>query len=242
MPLLPTCDRKTRAYASQKNTFGLLPGIPKRGGTCPGATLAKNGCANIPKGKKCMLCYVDPLMRAYPKIKDTLAHNTRILKKASFEKKVKLLLKEFDRFYSAELKRKNPWLNYRIHWSGDIYSENYAKALITAISQRPNLHFWIYTRSFWALPILAKAYNLTVYLSLDPVNYKEGIAKFNAWKKTKTYTKYKNVQIAYMSKEKPTFLKLVDCPVDSNKLALEGGCANCNLCVGKNPQPVWFRT
>jgi len=265
----PTGDRKTRFYNSQKNTFGLLPGIE---GSCPCATTAEGGCWNIPKGRKTPNCYVAGTMSAYSGVKGVLEHNTRILMTATREIKELILIAEFDRFYRAELKRKAkglPYsLKYRLHWSGDIFNEDYAWALKVAITLFPGIEFWGYTRSFFAVPILCDLPNLVLYLSLDPVNVQAGLSAFN---ENKTTTN--KLQICYMSKtndfanhlsrtqqildEENKLRKIMkqeqkenwaaksvlrDCPVDAGRMLLDGGCAKCGGCICDKPRAVWFET
>lgn len=265
----PTGDRKTRFYSSQKNTYGLLPGIE---GSCPCATTTIGGCWNIPAGRKTPSCYVAGTMSAYPGVKGILQHNTRILRSADEATKTAILVAEFTRFYDSETKRKRAGLahklNYRLHWSGDIFNEEYARALKVAIARHPAITFWCYTRSFFTVPILCELPNLILYLSLDPVNIQAGLSTFNENK-----TKTNKLQICYMSKtndfashlyrtqqildeenklRKTMKLKqkenwataavLRDCPVDAGRMPLDGGCAKCGGCICAEPKAVWFET
>lgn len=265
----PTGDRKTRFYASQKNTFGLLPGIE---GSCPCATTADGGCWSIPAGRKTPNCYVAGTMAAYPGVKGILQHNTSVLMAAGEIDKTCILTEEFSRFSAHELKRKAkglPYsLNYRLHWSGDIFNEEYAWALRSSMASYPEITFWCYTRSFFAVPILCNVENLILYLSLDPVNVQAGLSAFN---ENKTLTN--KLQICYMSKindfashlprtkqildEENKLRKLMHepirynwaekaslraCPVDAGTMALEGGCAKCGGCICAKPRAVWFET
>lgn len=265
----PSGDRKVRYYSSQKNTFGLLPGIE---GTCPCATTASGGCWDIPEGRKLPMCYAASTMAAYPGVKGILEHNTKLLMKSTETEMAAILHAEFTRFEAAELKRKakgQPYdMHYRLHWSGDIFNEQYARALATAMTAHKNITFWCYTRSFFAVPILCNVPNLVLYLSLDPVNVQAGLSAFN---ENKTLTN--KLQICYMSKTKdflphlPRNKQILDeenklrklmneptrynfaaeaslrsCPVDSGTMALEGACAMCKGCLCDKPKAVWFET
>jgi len=272
--LKPTCDRKTRFWSNQRNTFGLLPGLEA---TCPGATTAPGGCWHIAPGKKLPCCYVSSTLSAYKNVHGVLAHNTQLLMSAQKWQMIELLDDEFGRFRAAELRHRKKvstdgarpmYTPYRLHWSGDIFSQTYAEALAAAIQLNSDIHFWCYTRSFFAVPTLCNIPNLTLYISLDPVNAQRGLSVFAENKNDQN-----NLQICYMNNEndfddhrlrarqildsenelrkrcgypsKEEWLDGVpvrECPVDTKKLALEGGCAKCKQCFGKNPQAVWFKT
>ena len=233
--LKATSDRKVRFYSNQYNSFGLLPGLKN---TCPGATSGVGGCLYKGKNKTCA-CYVDSLMRCYNGVKGVLQHNTRLLKNKTWSAMADQLDDEFTRFEEKELARADPKLFYRVHWSGDVFDNVYASALAYAMSMHPVVHFWMYTRSFGTVPVLLKARNLTLYLSLDPVNVLEGL---------KTYAKHecKNLKVCYMSEENDfgqysKNIRLSGCPVDQKLLPLEGGCPTCRKCI-KGSAHVWFKT
>ena len=259
LPVLkPSADRKTKFHKNQKNTYGLLPG---RAGSCPGATTGPGGCCDKPNGRKTNVCYVFNLMNVYGGVKNILAHNTQVMQNATQEEMVQILDAEFDRFRKVEMKRPKPELYYRIHWAGDIFSEEYAEALSESIQQNSDIRFWCYTRSMFAVPILCNIENLSFYISLDPMNFKEGMDTF-----LRNKPKSKHLQLCYMGKEnnsqarkesaekalKPyhsdQIMKLAmgetftPCPVDTGKLKLEMGCAVCMKCVRQYPGAVWFKT
>lgn len=183
----PSSDRKTRDYQNQMNTFGIMPGKPEDGGTCPGCTTGKGGCwAQLP-GRITHTCYVDGLLRIYKGVRAVLEHNTALLRGASVEEMTAVLDAEFSRFEAAEQKRANATggaagTNYRLHWSGDVFSVDYAKALVAAMRMHPKTAFWTYTRSFTkdcnVVAELLKAENLMLYLSLDPSNTLEGLLTY----------------------------------------------------------------
>jgi len=266
----PTCDRKTKFWKNQQNTYGLLPGLE---GTCPCATTAPGGCWHISEGRKLPACYVAHTCNCYGGVKTVLAHNTKLLMGASYWGKIELLDAEFKRFREAEQRHNNatdgddPQMYYRIHWSGDIFNEEYAKALASAMQLNSDIHFWGYTRSFFAVPHLCNLPNFTLYLSLDPVNIVQGLMVFAEHKRYNN-----NLQFCYMSpnnefeahlgrvnemlKEENNLRKawgyplktvvfdtvLRACPVDAGKLELENGCSKCRKCLSKTPDPVWFQS
>jgi len=276
-----SCDRKTRFYKTQKNTFGLLPGLE---GTCPGATTGTGGCWHKAPGRKTCVCYVDSLMRCYTGIRGILTHNTKVLYDCQgtdneYDQMVELLNAEFERFRAAEARRSKktgtpPHTYYRLHWAGDVFDKTYAKAIATAVKHNSDINFWIYTRSFDILPQLVGVVNLAVYLSLDPVNVQTGLVAFEeATRIIEDYGLKHNIQICYMNHENDfdkhkdravtilegrnqirkllgeptrdlswiTDMQLRTCPVDTGKLELESGCANCKKCLHAKV-PIWFRS
>lgn len=242
----PTCDRKTKFWGGQKNTFGLLPG---REHSCPEATIGEGGCMQIPAGRKLPVCYVHPLMRAYPGIYSVLAHNTFVIKNASQNKMTDMLVAEIQRFKAAEMRRDKPSLFYRFHWSGDVFSQDYAEAIRRAVEQFPEITFWIYTRSTFAVETLSRADNMSVYMSIDPDNAEKSLAVFDRLRKK--YPERTNIQIAYMSKENnfndaygdqyPH--KLSACPNDTGRLPTDYACSKCQKCLGTRTslKPIWFK-
>lgn len=241
--LIPSRDGKTASRSGQRNALGLLHGLPQHGGSCPSATLGSGGCLEVKPGRKLATCYVDSSAGRFPKVREILLKNLRALKAADPQEMEQMLYQEFLRFRTEELGRRaataNPEMNYRIHWAGDFFSREYAAATRRAIERTPDdVMFWTYTRVPYAARILAGTKNLSLYLSLDLVN--EG-------RMLKLYEELKpsgNVSIAYMGKEPPPREsmpeKLVPCPVDEGKIALQYGCHRCKLCF-KN-KPIFFRT
>ena len=182
--LKPTSDRKTRFWTNQYNTFGLLPGPVKAGGTCPGCTTGEGGCWHLAKGRKTHTCYVDGLMGCYKGVKAILQHNTDLLKSSTREEMEDILSDEFNRFRRVELMhaRKSSTaanLHYRLHWSGDVFSTVYAEALKAAMEASPDIQFWTYTRSWDIVPILCTVPNLKLYLSLDAQNILSGLVCYD---------------------------------------------------------------
>lgn len=238
----PTSDRKTRSWNNQFNTFGLLPGPDA---TCPGATTGRHGCWSVPPGRRLHTCYVDNLLRCYGGVEPILRHNTEVLKSANYAAMVELLDQEFGRFEAAEARHAQrtktaPDLRYRLHWSGDIYSKPYARAIRTAVLRHPRCLFWIYTRSFRYVPDLLDAPNLIIILSLDRCNKAKGLACFHR------YSYHRNLRLAYMSPvndlNAAAPINLLTCPVDTHKIPLENGCHRCGICTRRSsPASVWFR-
>lgn len=271
----PTSDRKTRFYKNQMNTFGLMPGDPAEGGTCPGCTKGPGGCWYLAPGRMTHECYVDGLMRCYSGIKAVLQHNTDLLRNAgSVAAMADILDAEFKRFEDAEFKRATktgqPLNNlYRLHWSGDVFSLDYAEALKRAMLRHPDIRFWAYTRTFEAVPILHQVPNLILYLSLDPCNIADGLIHYDD-----NGQESERLQVCYMagtndfgdmkagavrllnarnavrgmlnlkvkSRQWLEDLTLTPCPVDSKKIPMEEGCSKCKRCYTPGQNPAWFET
>ena len=242
--LKPTCDRKTKFHNSQRNTFGLYPG-PKGLGTCPHATVGCGGCYEIKDGRKLPTCYVFRTMSAYKATAGVLEHNSKQIMTDS-DTQLELLDAEFTRFEKAEKQREDPQLYYRLHWSGDIVDLDYACTLGEAIGRHPDITFWGYTRSLFAVPPLMDLPNLNLYISLDKVNFEAGIKWYRRYKSPK-----RRLSIALMADEefytevkKKTRMKFVPCPVDRGKMPTEFACSKCRACIDprrrKTPNPIWF--
>lgn len=64
--------------------------------------------------------------------------------------------------------------NFRIHWDGDFFSTDYAKAWRQVIQENPEVQFWAYTRSFQpsinVIPVLDGLENLDLFMSVDHQN------------------------------------------------------------------------
>lgn len=268
--LRPTHDRKTACYPGQKNTFGLMHGLPPVG-TCPGCTTSKGGCAYVAPGRKTSTCYVDKLARAYPSVWKNLAWNTRLLTgAASMTEMSKIIDREFDRFMTHETSNpavdKVDALKYRLHWAGDVFSPEYAEALSWSMATHPDIQFWGYTRTFDRRVIehLIGSENMVLYLSLDPVNIAAGISTYNdlcgdARPRLKLCYMHEINDLADRVKalrddeelrtgEKYPWMSdvnVISCPVDTGAMELEGACVKCNQCLTwskDRKSAVWFKS
>ena len=229
--LRPSNDSKTRAYSSQMNTFGLLPG-PE--GTCPDATFGPGGCMEIKPGRKCPTCYVHKIANFRKNIMANLQHNTDLLKQANKDEMSLILANEFNRFELNEIKKERTDRNYRLHWSGDIFSSDYADALIDAMSQFPGIQFWGYTRSISLYPKFANLPNCILYLSVDDVNFEQAYPIY------RQHCHHQNLSIAYLRATQPDYINLAVCPADAGIIGHEGACHHCRQCL--RGVPIWLKT
>lgn len=137
------------------NTFGLPAG--KRF-SCPGATSV---CERV--------CYAGKLETQYKSVRDVLLHNWELVKDADINELTRLLTEMIDDFRAESEKRQAP-KDFRIHWDGDFFSDDYAMAWKLVIESRPDTRFWVYTRTASAARILHGTENLSLYFSADNAN------------------------------------------------------------------------
>ena len=227
-----TDNSKTKFKSNHLNTFGLMHGRPAGGGTCPGATTGPGGCLSLKrKGGVNATCYVDKLVKAYPNFGKVLLRNTELLKDKTTAEMEAVLTATVEAFVKHN---KGQNLFFRLHTSGDFFSEDYARAWAATINNFPNVQFWAYTRSLWAVPLLMDCRNLAIYISADNVNYAEAKAVFDTCRPGR-----QNVGICYMGNvgTQPADVHWVVCPEISGKLKNEsssGACAKCRLCMTYN--------
>lgn len=171
------------------------------------------------------------ITQIYKAVGAVLDSNTQKLVNKPYEYQVNVLTNTFQNFKDAN--DKEHWY-FRLFYSGDVFSEQFAKALAESCSKFPEIKFWIYTRSHKFAHILVKASNIAVYLSIDPVNMKTGEAVYNRLKK-----KYNNIGMAHLGKPVLTNpdTKFVGCPETYGKVHNtneRGACAACKLCFTYN--------
>jgi len=225
-----TDNTKVKFKKNHRNTFGLMYGLPVNGGTCPGATCGKGGCLDTVDGHKRQTCYMAKITQIYKAVGKVLMDNTNMLVGKTKEEMIVVLRNTINQFV-----RKSPadQLYFRLHYSGDFFSEDYAKAWASVAKEFPNVHFWSYTRSFGFIEPLLSIPNFTLLLSSDPDNFEEASALYNKLK-----DKHNNLSITWMGNTPPDTekYKWVVCPETSGKLKNTpdyGACARCRLCVDR---------
>ena len=164
MKLKRSMDRKVTNAVSKNgktptiaNTFGLPSG---KNYSCPGETAI---CSKV--------CYAGKLERVYKGVRENLLHNWNLLKDASYEEMyylIEVMIKEF----IADCEKKDAPKLFRIHWDGDFFSDEYARAWKHIIINNPDIKFWVYTRVPTAAIILNNIDNLSLYFSTDSENTK----------------------------------------------------------------------
>jgi hypothetical protein len=201
------------------NTFGLPAGVAF---SCPGATSV---CE--------VMCYAGKLEKVFKGVRNVLIANWEQLKDASEETMIDLLFAMILEFREDCEKRGAEKL-FRIHWDGDFFNEEYTRAWRYVILQFPDIQFWAYTRSAFAVPILIDVPNLGFYFSTDSANRVLGI----------TLKKKYGIKLAYLANTfaegKEDFLTIQDksaipCPENNRKIPMistEGSaCVRCSQCV-----------
>ena len=226
MSLIRSKDRKVAnqvnkagSQASMANTFGLPSG---KAFSCPGATSV---CETI--------CYAGNLERVFKGVRNVLVSNYEQLLATDLLGMVDLL-NEMITDFKNECEKRNAEKLFRIHWDGDFFSEDYARAWNFVIRLNPDVQFWAYTRSDFAVPILIDIENLSLYFSADSANKDLAIA----------LKKKYGVKLAYLAKDfktgKDDFKQLqeksaVPCPENNKKIKMisEKGsaCVLCSQCV-----------
>jgi hypothetical protein len=218
-----TNNSKVRFKAYHYNTFSINQGHPSRGGTCPGCTQGKGGCEDV--------CYDATLTRIYKNYARVEEQNTALVIDKSRKDIFKILDKTISRWEEEQGENQK---YFRIHTGGDFFNEAYALAWKDTIESHKKIHFWTYTRSLFAVPILAELKNITLYLSCDEVNIEDVLEVY------KKYKRKKNIGLAYMGNQLPlNFPKdrfTLVCPEVSGKLKNSkdiGACSRCRACINR---------
>jgi hypothetical protein len=210
---------KSGTQASIANTFGLPSG---KAFSCPGATSV---CETI--------CYAGKLEKVFKGVRQVLVSNYEQLL-ATDTLGMIALIDEMIQDFKADCEKRNADKLFRIHWDGDFFSEEYARAWAFVIRLNPDVQFWAYTRSDFAVPILIDIENLALYFSADSAN------KVLAWELKRKY----GVKLAYLAKDfatgKSDFNEqqeksAIPCPENNRKIPMisEKGsaCVTCSQCV-----------
>lgn len=217
------------------NSFGLPSGPPASGGSCTGVT------------EFCIGCYADALEIGFPSVGRLVDHNLAALQAcgSNVSRMAELLTGVVDVFVAecckAERKGATVERVYRIHWDGDFYSRPYAAAWAQVCRAFPDVQFWLYTRSFNVVDLLAGIPNLVVYLSVDEGN----VTKARAAHKRHPWTHLAFCGATWAETEAlaarfPGESRGPRCPELTGKVPMVnaegvGACVTCGLCVwGRN--------
>lgn len=192
-------------------------------------SLKENSAFSLPAGKDfscvgetkaCKDCYARKGRFLFDNVERAYAENWLLVKSLKSKKQItKELLKVVPK--KARI--------FRIHASGDFYTQRYVDAWADVIKQRPKTLFWFYTRSFkFNYSKLTRLPNLTMWASTDDHNKKEAKKFVRRYRKSGT----KHAYGPWLhNKEIPN--NSFVCPATSKKLKLEGACEKCMLCVVK---------
>lgn len=191
---------------SKKRAFS-LPAGPEF--TCPGATEA------------CVSCYAQSKRHMFANVQKSFARNLATI--SFFES-----TGDVDGCADAILKEiKSDFDIFRIHESGDFYSQFYLDVWVKVVQARPNTAFWFYTRSFdLDFSAISQVPNVTGWASTDQYNAElanQFAAKFG----------FKQA-FGPIERESDKPAGSVVCPVTSSRLKLDGACEKCKLCIHKD--------
>jgi hypothetical protein len=202
------------------NSFGLPAGI-----SCPGRT------------KFCESCYAEGAEKGMQGVHAKMMHNFELLQEAGdvdgMAELLWVMVGLFEHFAEAKLKPEE-WV-FRIHWDGDFFSLDYARAWRMVMEDYPRIRFWAYTRSFIepvnVVPLLVPVPNLALYLSVDAGN----VAAARVVKQQCPAVRVALCDTDYTSARAlwPELSATV-CPENSGRMALmkdgKGACVACKLC------------
>ena len=197
----------------------------------PSKVSCKSHCAfSLPAGPKfscpdateaCTKCYATRYRHLFPSVQNAFAKNWKLIR--GFEKK--------NDVYSAATMISGSIPNiglFRIHESGDFYSQWYINTWNNIIKSRKDINFWTYTRSFdFDYSRILRNKNFVLWASTDDFNFN---------KATKMVRKYKSVKHAFgpFEKNKDIPQNSFICPVTNKKSAIEGACEKCGFCTTKD--------
>jgi hypothetical protein len=221
-------DRKSRWVPTVPNSFGLPAGE-----SCPGKTEFCNDCyaVNSERSKG---------------VKEAMDHNLRLLKEAGTVDAMSELLTDGVHMFEKIADRRDvpkQGRMFRVHWDGDFFSVDYAKAWAKTMRLFPNITFWAYTRSFVepvdVLPELVDVPNLALYLSTDKYNVDAAHEMLQRYPGRLNLAACDNNFVE--ARDLVRGRRAVVCPENLGRFALmnrsrhdesrgEGACVRCNLC------------
>lgn len=222
---------RNRWIAQVPNSFGL-----PAGDSCPGKT------------PFCESCYAVSSEQSAG-VHDLVDHNFRLLTEAGTVEGMTSLLTGMIDVYVAEADHINlPPAEriFRIHWDGDFFSEDYARAWAETVRAYPDITFFAYTRSFVppvnVVPTLSGIENLSLYLSADEWNIEaaQGLVREHPGVVlARCAVDYSHAR--ELAADRPSLI----CPENAGKIPLmsdgKGACVSCQLCT-KGSRDVLFST
>lgn len=135
--------------------------------------------------------------------------------------------------FKYECNKYNASKDFRIHWDGDFFNEEYVRAWLTVIDNNKDVQFWVYTRVKSAALMLQPLSNLSLYFSADDDNKSdaEQLAK-------------QGIKIAYLAdtfdEARERMMEITGkpgaaCPEQTRQIPLisksGGACYTCGLCI-----------
>ena len=217
------------------NSIGLKSG-PE--GSCMSATVTCDGC------------YAHNLERAYTNVRNVMETNLAVLRTMTYLQIVGALVEALETFEHRCDKFDAEKL-FRIHWDGDFYSTDYARAWTSAVALTPDTTFWVYTRDADAYRILMDAHlpNLRVWFSVDRTDQVlTGVNQMVvAQKLAEEYgERFGPASLAPTFAEAQAMNKELigkpgaKCPELTGQIPLNGACQACRLCIDKPARAIAF--
>jgi len=169
--------------------------------------------------------------------------NYELLLNCSGKDRVKLLVNEFTRFL-CECGEDDRF--YRLHWSGDFFSADYARDVMKACKEIPEVRFWNFTRNFDKDVVRCirryKPDNLVQYLSADPCNVRRALQVYTENPETfaMSYMGENAAPFAALWKAAGQRSKIMPCPSNFKHNTVEYMCKKCRMCL--KGKCVHFRT
>ena len=215
-----TNNSKVRFFDGHNNTFSISQGRVEDGGTCVNATEA---CLKV--------CYDATLRRIYKHYRANEDYNKDLVWEKPMAEQVEVISNSVKKWYYGT-GHAQPF--FRIHTGGEFFNENYTNAWRTVIDESQQIQFWVYTRSLFAVPILAGLKNLTLLLSCDEDNKDDVLKTYEVFKD------HPRISVAWMGNTPPSeFPKdraLLVCPEVTGKTKTvnkQGACSRCRACIDR---------
>lgn len=225
-------DQKTANSATPsgnvriKNAFGLPSG---KAYSCPGQTSI---CGKV--------CYAGKLEKIYSGFQNVMIDNWNEISVMT-NREMRHALSALISGFVTECDKWNADKIFRIHHDGDFFSRDYADAWAYVCRAFPDVHFWVYTRSFTpginVIDLIADIPNLSVYISVDSDNMRY------ARTITDEYPSVKLAALMQTSGEAAAMIRGIRedsrpgaaCPENIGRIPLitanGGACKTCDICV-----------
>lgn len=161
-------DRRGKVSATIPNAVMLPAGLPDHGGSCVGMT---SRCGDV--------CYASVLETVFPAYGRNAIANLATLRHVEecggVDALSTFLTAVVDHIAGVQIRDGVTRPIIRWHSDGDVYSSDYARAIVDAMNTRPDIDGWIYTRSLEFVPTLTRARNLRVFVSTDSENIADAV-------------------------------------------------------------------
>lgn len=188
--------------------------------SCPGLTPA---CSD--------LCYALKARYAWDSVTEPRRANLDRLRQLKLDRNQPLALAEL----AAAVPVNKAF--FRIHDSGDFFSQWYVDLWCQLVRSRAHTTFWAYTRSFTFeyRPFLRLCPNMTLWASTDGHNFIDAVRFVHDHK-------HYGVRHAWWPKESFTPADAITCPATNGRIPTAGACEKCKLCLNRPDHDIAFDT